>query len=384
MSLVKKKIILIGPAYPYRGGNSLFVSYVYETLSKNFQVKLYNYKLLYPSLLFPGSTQFDKSQTLVKKVANIRILNSISPLNWINVASKLKKENADLIVFDWWHPFFSFCHFVVSFLIKKKYKGKILFITENVISHESHFIDRILSKIGLKNADLFLALSDQVEKDLQEISNGRKIYKSQLPIFDVYDVEKTDKSFSKKNFGFSETDKILLFFGYIRKYKGLDILLKALPGLTKIDPTIRLLIAGEFYDDPKPYFEIIKSLKLEKYVVIENKFISNEEVYKYFNSSDLVVLPYRSATQSGILNIAYAFRKPVLVTNVGGLVEFVENEKTGLIVPSVSIEDIINGVVEFFDLRDKINFRENINNIVIRNSFNVLPDLFYKILDDTT
>jgi D-inositol-3-phosphate glycosyltransferase len=382
MSHSKKKIIIVGPAYPYRGGNSLFISYVYETLSNHFQVKLFNYKILYPTILFPGSTQFDESQIVVKKVPNIRIVNSISPWNWIRVATKLKKEEADLIVFDWWHPFFAFCHFVITFLVRKKYKGRIAFITENVISHESHFIDRLLSKIGLRNADKFIALSDQVEKDLQEISKGRKIYKSQLPIFDVYNAKRGHEPFSKEDFGFSKTDKVLLFFGYVRKYKGLDILLNSLPTLIRMDSAIKLLIAGEFYEDPKPYYEIIKSLGIQNYIKIENKFISNEEVYKYFDSSDLVLLPYRSATQSGILNIAYAFKKPVIVTKVGGLSEFVEDEKTGIIIPTANVEEIRRGVERFYQIKDKINFEENIKALVVHNSFNILPELFDTIFSD--
>ncbi|PIW70526.1 MAG: glycosyl transferase family 1, partial [Ignavibacteriales bacterium CG12_big_fil_rev_8_21_14_0_65_30_8] len=137
-----KKIIIIGPAFPYRGGNSLFVSYLYSILKDKFAIKIYNYKLLYPSIFFPGTTQFDRSEKIIKKVPNIRILNSISPFNWLQVANRLKKEKADLIVFDWWHPFFAFCHFTISLFIKKQYHNKIIFITENVISHESNFVDK--------------------------------------------------------------------------------------------------------------------------------------------------------------------------------------------------------------------------------------------------
>ena len=161
-----KKIIIIGPAYPYRGGNSLFVSHVYDVLKNQFDVKIYNYKLLYPSLLFPGKTQFDESGKTIKKAPNERLVNSINPFNWIKVASLIKNEKADLVVFDWWHPFFSFCHFTISFLLKSNYRDKILFITENVISHEGNAVDKILTKLGLSNASSFLALSEKVEKDL--------------------------------------------------------------------------------------------------------------------------------------------------------------------------------------------------------------------------
>ena len=382
--LLMKKIIIIGPAYPYRGGNSLFVSHVYDILKNQFEVKIYNYKLLYPSLLFPGKTQFDESGKTIKRAPNERLVNSINPFNWIKAASHIKKEKADLVVFDWWHPFFSFCHFTISFLIKSLYRNRILFITENVISHEANAIDKILTTLGLSNASSFLALSEKVEKDLNFINKGRKIYRSELPIYDCYNFDEQKKIVStKKDFGFDESSKLLLFFGYVRKYKGLDLLLDALADLIKKDNSYKILAAGEFYDDEKFYRDKVESLKLDLHVKLLNEFIPNEEVAKYFVPSDLVVLPYRSATQSGILNLAYGFLKPVLVTNVGGLAEFVDDEKTGYVIKPDSQEDLVNGIINFFAQRERINFAENIKNRISQNAFNNLPVLFTKIISDT-
>jgi glycosyltransferase involved in cell wall biosynthesis len=379
-----KKIIIIGPAYPYRGGNSLFVSHVYDILKNSFDVKIYNYKLLYPSLFFPGKTQFDESGKTIKKAPNERVINSINPLNWIKVALMLKKEKADLVVFDWWHPFFSFCHFTISLLIKSDYKSKVLFITENVISHEANGIDKILTKLGLANASTFLSLSEKVENDLEIIVKDRKIYRSELPVYDCYNFEDQNReTSSKKDFGLDENSKVLLFFGYIRKYKGLDLLLDALAELIKKDDSYKLLVAGEFYDEEKYYKDKVSSLQIDSHVKLLNQFIPNEEVAKYFEPADLVVLPYRSATQSGILNLAYGFLKPVLVTNVGGLAEFVEEGKTGFIIKPDSQKDLIEGIVNFFEKKEKINFQENIKNIISQNAFNKLPDLFNQIINDT-
>jgi glycosyltransferase involved in cell wall biosynthesis len=380
----QKKIIIIGPVYPYRGGNSLFISYLYDILKPQFDVKIYNYKLLYPSLLFPGTTQFDESGTVIKKAPSERIVNSINPFNWIATANKILKENADLVVFDWWHPFFGPCHFAISNLIKKKYKNKIVFITENFISHEGNAVDKTLTKIGLKNASSFVALSEIVEKDLNALAAGRKIYRSELPIFDYTESEvKTNLHSTKNELGFKEEDKVLLFFGYVRKYKGLDILLDAMPEISKKYPGIKLLVVGEFYDDPSVYINKIKELRIENNVKIINKFIPNEEVRKYYLAADLVVLPYRSATQSGILNVAYGFNKPALVTDVGGLSQFVKHKETGIIIKPDSPDAIAKGVEEFYSLREKINFEKNVAEFSAHNEFTKMPQLFEKIIAET-
>ena len=381
---MKKKIILFGPAYPYRGGNALFVTHTYESLKNHFDVKIYNYKLLYPSILFPGTTQFDESKEQIFDVPNKRIVNSINPFNWFKVAGMLTKENADLIVFDWWHPFFGFCHGVISFLISKKYKDKILFITENVVSHEANAIDKLLTKIGLNSASKFLVLSGIVGKEIKQYSKGKKIYRSELPVYNCYQLDDNlNATKLKQEIGFKEDSLVLLFFGYVRKYKGLDILIEAFPKILSNLPNARLLIVGEFYDDPKEYFDLINKLKIEKYVRVINQFVPNEEVSKYYQAADIVVLPYRSATQSGILNVAYGFNKPVIVTDVGGLAEFVDDGKTGFVVNPDSIDAIVDAVEKFVSVKDQTDFASFIKERNQKNSFNNLPEVFEKILDDS-
>jgi glycosyltransferase involved in cell wall biosynthesis len=381
---LKKKIILIGPAYPYRGGNALFVTHTYESLKNHFEVKLYNYKLLYPSILFPGTTQFDESKEQVFIIPSERIINSINPFNWFKVAGKLTKENADLVVFDWWHPFFGFCHGVISFLISKKYKNKILFITENVVSHEANPIDKFLTKIGLKSASKFLALSRIVEKEVKQYSKDKKVYRSELPVYDCYKHnEQMDQKLLMKEFGFEEDSLVLLFFGYVRNYKGLDILIEAFPKILSSNQKARLLIVGEFYDNPSEYFELIKKLKIENKVKVINQFVPNEEVGKYYQAADVVILPYRSATQSGILNVAYGLNKPVIVTDVGGLAEFVDEGKTGFVVEPNSPDAIANGVNKFISVRNTTDFTSFIDERIRKNSFNQLPEIFELILAES-
>jgi glycosyltransferase involved in cell wall biosynthesis len=379
----KKKIIIIGPAYPYRGGNSLFVSSLYDALTLKFDTKIFNYKLLYPSLLFPGTTQYDVSNEAVKKVPCERLINSINPFNWINVAVRINKENPDLIVIDWWHPFFAPCHFFITQLLKKQLKKRILFITENFISHDEGRTEFILSKLGLKNANSFLTLSKKVVKEIKPLLKGRKVYQSELPIYNCYPVpsEKNTNEI-KKEFGFKKDEIILLFFGYIRKYKGLDILIDAFKIISNKHNNVKLLIAGESYDDINIYINQINNLGLAEKIKLENKYIANEEVYKYYSTADLVILPYRSGTQSGILNIAYGFLKPVLVTNVGGLTESIDAGKTGIIVQPDSAEEIAKGVDKFLELKQKINFTENINSKLAENAFSNISNLFNQIIEE--
>lgn len=376
-----KKIIIIGPAYPYRGGPATYVSYLYQTLSTKFEVKIFNYTLLYPGFLFPGTTQFDESKSTLLKPPNERLINSISPVNWFRSAARIKMEEADLIVFDWWQPFFGPCHFTISFLLKKRYKGKILFITENYLSHESRFIDSILTRIGLRNADSFLALSDAVLSELKKISAGRRIYRSSLPPFDCYT---TGSSYSRdpgrKELGISSNDKVLLFFGYVRKYKGLDLLISALPLALKHLPELKLLIVGEFYDDVSSYTALIEELGLKDNVILINKFVPNEEVGLYYNTSDVVVLPYRSATQSAVLNVAYSFGKPVIAANVGGLGEFIKDGYTGIIVEPGSPEAISNGIIRYFEVSTQTDFKSNIEQYLQESDYNKLPELFDQII----
>lgn len=379
-----KKIAIIGPNYPYRGGNSLFIGHLCIALQEKFELLIINYSLLYPEILFPGKTQFDKSNEVmdgIRQLKTHRILNSINPISWYNTAKKIKEFNPDLVVVDWWQPFFGPCHFGVLSLLGSNYKDRILFITENVISHESRFIDKILTKIGLAKASKFLVLSNKVQDDIKSLFPTKSIFKSELPIYDCYDNNKSlNKSELRSKFGFNNSDKVLLFFGYIRHYKGLDILIESLKILRSEDKSYKLLVAGESYENEKIYLDLISEYKLESAVHMENKFISNEDVGVYFYASDVAVLPYRSATQSGILNMAYGFNKPVVITNVGGLAEFVVEDQTGVIVNESSPDSIANGIKKFFQLNQTIDFHKNIEIYISGNSFSKIVEVFEEIL----
>ncbi len=379
-----KKIALIGPCHPYRGGNALFIAHLYEALSKEFEVELINYKVLYPSLLFPGTTQYDESDEHFSDFTGKRMINSMGPFSWWRTARYIKKMNPDLVVIDWWQPFFGPSNRAISGMLRKHFPNKILFLTENVISHEARKIDKFLTKLGLKHADKFLALSNIVEKDLPQYSRGQKIYRSELPIFGWFkEHEKAEIQAEKEKLGFEKDSTVLLFFGYVRRYKGLDILLEAFADLAAQRDDLRLLVAGEFYDDPKFYFDIIEKNNIGNKVKVINQYIANEELAKYFQLSEVVVMPYRSGTQSGILNIAYGYNKPAVITNVGGFAEFIDDGKTAVLVAKADKYHIAAGVRHYFELAKTVDFENNIRKRVAENGFGKIAEVFKEILKDS-
>lgn len=379
----QKKIVLIGPVYPYRGGNALFTSYLYDMLKPHFEVTVLNYTLLYPSLLFPGTTQYDQSAQVAKQVPSERVVNSINPLSWWKAARRIRQIDPDLIVIDWWNPFFGPTHFGISLLAGNTYRQRILMNTHNVISHEARLVDRLLTRIGFHFPGQFLALCNDVEQELKRFADKRTVYRSEHPIYDVYSKGADfDPKQERAALNLNPDDHVLLFFGYVRKYKGLDVLIKAMPALLREDPKIRLLIVGEFYDKPEIYTRLIDELDVQSYVHVINQYVPNEEVGRYYAAADLVVLPYRSATQSGILTIAYDYERPVLVTNVGGLAEYVDDGQTGFIVEPESPEALVAGIQQFFAVRQTVDFNQNIQRKIGQNAFNQIPELFQQIIRD--
>ncbi|MBU2445472.1 MAG: glycosyltransferase family 4 protein [Bacteroidetes bacterium] len=378
---MKKKICLIGPAYPYRGGNALFVAHLYSALSDKYNVHVINFTKLYPKFLFPGSRQEDISQVGVKTHPSERIINSTNPLTWFKAVRKIKQLNPDLIAFIWYNPFFGMAFNFIAGRLKKSFPGKTLFIAENIISHEARFVDSFLTNIALRHADKFLVLSEVVEKEIKELYPDKKVFRSSLPIYDCYQFDSSiTKVTAREKINLSVDKNVILFFGYIRAYKGLMNLIEAMPKVLKYDNDTVLLIVGEFYEEKDKYLNEIEKLELGKNVKIIAEFVPNEDVGLYYTASDLVVLPYKSATQSGILNIAYGFKRPVVVTNVGGLPELVEEGKTGFIVEPNDPDALAEGIIKYFSLIDKSSFEKNIDEFVQKNSFKSIEDVFEQIV----
>ncbi len=375
-------IVLLGPTYPYRGGNALFMTFLYEALSERHRVDFINFKMMYPSLLFPGTTPYDVSEEHFQKVPSQRLMHSLNPISWWNTARTINRLDPDIVVFDWYQPFFGPLFYGIGLFLNRRMKQRILFITENVISHESRWVDKWLTRLGLTWAKAFLTLSKKVEDDIQVLAHGRPVYRSELPVYGWYTRNDDHPVQTARNeFHLHETDKVLLFFGYIRHYKGLDILMEALALLLREDASYRLLVAGESYEEEAQYHQLMDRLGIRDQVRFKNEFIPNERVARYFEASDVVVLPYRSATQSGILNMAYGFEKPVVITDVGGLGEFVDEGKTGIVVPTPTASAVAAGIRRYYEIRPETDFVGYIRERVAANSFDHIQDVFQEVYE---
>jgi glycosyltransferase involved in cell wall biosynthesis len=344
------KIIIIGSAYPFRAGG---ISSYNERLARAFtehgdDVTIYTFSLQYPGFLFPGTTQYSTEPAPTD--INIRIrINSINPFNWCRVGNELNKIKPDLIIVRYWIPFMGPCFGTILRKVKKNKHTKIVCIADNVIPHEKHLGDATFTKYFFKPIDSFITMSDKVLTDLKTFEPNKPSVFVPHPLYDNFG-EKVSKEEARKQLGLKTNEKIILFFGFIRKYKGLDILLDAMKILKdqNTKQSIKLLIAGEFYGDRKPYDAQIEDLGIKDDLILRTDFIPDNEVKYYLCAADAVVQPYRDATQSGLTPLAYHFEKPMIVTNVGGLPSLVPDNKVGLIAEP-NANSIAKKIVEYFE-----------------------------------
>ncbi len=342
----KLKIFIVGPAFPLRGGLATFDELLCRSFMKEgHDTQIISYSLQYPNFLFPGSTQYDQTGKAPDGIKIHTLINSVNPFNWLRVGNFIKKEKPDLIIIRYWIPFMGPALGTIARKAKKA-GVKVLAICDNVIPHESRPGDSAFTKYFLRACDGFITMSKAVMKDLERfVQTNRKLYLLH-PLYTSFG-EKLDKRIARTKLGLAKEDKILLFFGLIRKYKGLDILLEAMGDERIKNAGIKLLVAGEFYEDRSYYDEIIKRNGLENNVIIHARFIANEDVRFYFSAADLLTLTYRDATQSGVTQVAFHFEKPVLVTNVGGLAEIIPDGKCGYVV-NPDKKEIAEKIIKFY------------------------------------
>ena len=352
------KILIVGPAWPYRGGIADFDERIArEYIKKGDEVEIFTFTLQYPSFLFPGKTQYSpdpRPEDLDIK----RKVNSINPFNWIKVGRELKKKNADLLIIKFWLPLMAPCFGTIARIVKGNGKTKVISILDNIIPHEHRPGDKILSKYFVSSIDAFIAMSKSVYDDLKSLNDKKPCLLSPHPIYDNFGTA-VSREEAIGSLGLDPSAKYMLFFGFIRDYKGLDILLKAIADERIKNSDIKLIVAGEFYNNSEKYFEMEKQLGLEGKIIWRTDFIADEQVKNYFCASDIIVQPYKTATQSGVTQIAYHFEKPMLVTNVGGLPEIVPNGKVGYSVePEAKV--IADAISDFYSNGRYAEFVENI------------------------
>ena len=350
------KLVIIGPAWPLRGGLSAFdEKLATQFTEKGIQTRIDTFSLQYPSILFPGKSQY----TTDPKPNNVNInicINSINPFNWIKIGLKLYREKPDLIIVRFWIPFLAPCLGTILKIAKKNKHTKVISIVDNMIPHEKRMGDQLLTKYFVKIVDGFIAMSEKVKTDIKTFSH-KPVSISPHPIFNHFG-DPITKMEARTQLGLPQQDKIIIFFGYIRKYKGLDLLIQAMADETIKKLGIQLMVVGEFYEDASGYHDLVNALGLQDQIKFYSNYIPDGEVKNYVCSADFIIQPYKNATQSGVTPLAYHFEKPMLVTNVGGLADTVPNLKTGIVVEPTT-EAIAKGIETLYEMGEN-HFISNI------------------------
>ena len=360
-----KKIVLIGPVYPFKGDISHYTGLMYRALSKKYDVTMISYSFQYPKLLYKKE-QRDYSNDSFKIEDTNYLINTANPFNWILSAKKIKDIHPDLIIIQWWHPYFAPCYMV---LLRHLRGIKTLFVCHNVFPHERFPMDKFLTRKTLDKGSCFIVQSGQDEDDLKSIISNANYVRAVHPTYNVFKMQNMSKEQARNILGISEDQKILLFFGFVRKYKGLDYLIQAMPEIKKQLNNCKLLVVGDFGDDKADYVSSINKVNVSDVIEIYDDYIPDKEVEKFFAASDVVVLPYVSATQSGIVQIAYGFEKPVIATEVGGLPDVVTDGKTGYLVPAENPKALSDVIIKFFNEGNQKSFEFGVKKEAYRFSW---------------
>jgi len=362
---MKKKIILIGPVYPYKGGISHYTGLMYRELVKGYDVELLSYKMQYPKFLFHKEQRDYASDTFKIEETQYR-LHTANPFNIIRTALYIRRQRPDMVIIQWWHPYFAPCYFLLMHFMGKQ---NVTFVCHNVFPHERFPMDRFLTRLALKDASHYIVHAGEEGEELKKIRQNPDYVVTPHPTYHAFCFEGMSKERAREKLHIAAEERILLFFGYVREYKGLKYLLQAMPEICREDEDIRLWVVGEFGTDREEYLSLIRELGIQDRVHVKDSYTPDKEVEKYFAAADLVVLPYISATQSGIVQIAFGFTRPVIVTAVGGLPDVVTDGQTGYVVKPESPEEIAGAALAFFREKQAQYMAENIEKEAYRFSW---------------
>lgn len=370
---MKDKIVLIGPVYPYKGGIAHYTGLMYRALSKVYDVEMLSYKFQYPTLLYKKEQRDYSNDTFKIENTNYAI-HTANPFNWIKTAKYINKQQPKMVVVQWWHPYFAPCYWLLCKLLKNI---RILFVCHNVFPHERFPMDRLLAKMTLRQGDCYIVQSKMDADDLQTIIEN-PVYKQTVhPTYNAFKIEDMSKEEGRKRLNIDTNKKVLLFFGFIREYKGLKYLIQSMSEIVNKMDDCELLVVGDFANEEEKaeYELLIQKCGVQNQIKIYGGYIPDKEVEKFFVASDLVVLPYISATQSGIVQIAYGFEKPVVVTNVGGLPDVVTDGKTGYVVEEKNPKQLANAIVTYFEENKEDEFVANVKSEAYRFSWDRIVEV---------
>lgn len=371
------KVFIIGPGYPLRGGPAQFNENLCREFNKlGHDAQIISYSLQYPNFLFPGSSQFETSGSAPSDIKIHTLINTVNPFNWIKTARFIKKEKPDFIIFRYWLPFFGPSLGTIGRLVKSGTNIKVLALTDNIIPHEKRTGDKPFTNYFVNSCHGFITMSKAVFNDIGKFTKTDKKICSPHPMYETYGAA-VSKAEARKKLNIGANDKVILFFGLIRKYKGLDILLEAMnhPKIKQLG--IKLVVAGEFYEDKQPYLDIVEKNGLGNQVVFHSQFIPNDDVRYYFCAADLVAQTYRNATNSGVTMVGYYYEKPMLVTDVGGLSELVPHQKIGYTVP-IDEEVISESIIDYFENNRETEF---VNNLKTEKIKYLWPTFINRVLE---
>lgn len=378
------KINFLGPAYPYRGGLATII----ESLAREFQargneVTIDTFSLQYPRLLFPGKSQFRTGEK-PHDISIARTVSTVGPLSWWRVGRRLRREAPDAVVLKYWTPLMAPCFGTICRLARKNGKTKVIVHLDNITPHEPHFYDRMLNRYFLGSCDGFIYMSEAVNRDLRTYLPNAKALFSPHPLFDNYGT-KVPREEACARLGLNPEMGYVMFFGYVRDYKGLDILLDAWALLKAEGKTAdrKLLVVGEVYGSDAKYREQIERLGLQEDVVVHSDFVPDEKVADWFSVADMVALPYKSATQSGVTQVAYAFDVPMVVTNVGGLAEMVEDDVVGVLA-EVSARSVADAIAKVYEGDNLTRYREGVSRNKARFSWSATADRIEELFRSLT
>lgn len=349
---------MIGPVYPYKGGIAHYTGLMCKNLKEKYNVSMVSYKMQYPKILFKKEQRDYDNDTF--KIENTNyLIHTANPFNWPKSAKNIAKMHPDLVIIQWWHPYFSPCYSSIIKKIRKK-NIPVLFVCHNVFPHERFPLDKKLTRAVLKLGDYFIVHSKMDAQDMLSIQPDANYRAAVMPAFGAFRFQNMKKEAAREQLGLRIEEKVILFFGFVREYKGLDYLISAMPFIVEKLKDANLLIVGDFGDKKEQYEKMISGSGAQNHISTYGGYIPDREVEKFFVAADLAVMPYISATQSAVVQLAYSFNLPVIVTDVGGLPEVVEDNKTGYIVPPKDPQAIADAAVRFFEGNNAAAFEENV------------------------